>query len=284
MNPEDAAFEAAGDVEVAPEASTTRHSFIHRIVAVALAQPLLVLTASIVLAGVGLWSLKRLPVDAYPDLFPPRVGIVTQWPGQAAEEVERLITVPIETEMNGLPNIATIRSVSFFGLSSVDIIFRDGTDSYFARQQVFERLSGANVPAGVAPEIEPLFSPSGLVYRYVLESADRTPMELKTINDWILAKAYKAIPGVADMSGFGGPTMQYQVLLDPAKVAGAGLSITDVVNALGANTSNAGPEPGLVFNSLFIQQRKKSPRLVSYEPQFAPILLAMKIKDSMRRC
>ena len=240
MNPEDAAFEAAGDAESAPEASTTRHSVIHRIVAVALAQPLLVLTASVVLAGVGIWSLKRLPVDAYPDLSPPRVGIVTQWPGQAAEEVERLITVPIETEMNGLPNIATIRSVSFFGLSSVDIIFRDGTDNYFARQQVFERLSGANVPAGVSPEIEPLFSPSGLVYRYVLESADRSPMELKTINDWILAKAYKSVPGVADMSGFGGPTMQYQVLLDPAKVAGAGLSITDVVNALGANNSNAG--------------------------------------------
>jgi cobalt-zinc-cadmium resistance protein CzcA len=226
--------------EIAAEVSTTGHSIIHRVVRVALAQPLLVLGASVVIAAVGIWSFQRLPVDAYPDISPPRVGIVTQWPGKAAEEVERLITVPIETEMNGLPNIAVIRSVSFFGLSSVDILFRDGTDSYFARQQVFERLGGAAVPAGVTPEVEPLFSPSGLVYRYTLASPDRSPMELKTLNDWVLSKAYKAIPGVADMSGFGGPTMQYHVLLDPAKLAGTGLSITDVVNALGANNGNSG--------------------------------------------
>src|ERR1019366_9958509 len=103
----------SGEAEEALEVSTTRHSIIHRIVNVALAQPLLVLAASVVLAGVGIWSFQRLPVDAYPDISPPRVGIVTQWPGMAAEEVERLITVPIETEMNGLPNVAVIRSVSF---------------------------------------------------------------------------------------------------------------------------------------------------------------------------
>lgn len=240
MNPEELAFDATAEVEIVPEDSTTKHSVIHRIVIIALGQPLLVLAASAVLAGVGIWSFNRLPVDAYPDIAPPRVGIVTQWPGQAAEEVERLITVPIETEMNGLPGISTLRSVSFFGLSSVDIIFKDGTDNYFARQQVFDRLSGVGVPAGVAPEVEPLFSPSGLIYRYTLESADRSPMELKTINDWVLSKAYKSVPGVADMSGFGGPTMQYHVLLDPSKLAGAGLSITQVVDALGANNGNSG--------------------------------------------
>ena len=240
MNPEEIAFDATGEVEIVPEDSTTKHSIIHRIVIVALGQPLLVLAASAVLAGVGIWSFNRLPVDAYPDIAPPRVGIVTQWPGQAAEEVERLITVPIETEMNGLPGISTLRSVSFFGLSSVDILFKDGTDNYFARQQVFDRLSGVAVPAGVAPGVEPLFSPSGLIYRYTLESADRSPMELKTINDWVLSKAYKSVPGVADMSGFGGPTMQYHVLLDPSKLAGAGLSITQVVDAIGANNGNSG--------------------------------------------
>ncbi len=228
------------EIEIVPEVTTTKHSIIHRIVITALAQPLLVLAASLVLAGVGVWSFMRLPVDAYPDISPPRVGIVTQWPGQAAEEVERQITVPIETEMNGLPNVSVIRSVSFFGLSSVDIVFKDGTDNYFARQQVFERLSGVGVPDGVAPEVEPLYSPSGLVYRYTLVSPDRSSMELKTINDWLLSKAYKSVPGVADMSGFGGPTMQYHVLLDPAKLAGAGLSISDVVTALGANNGNSG--------------------------------------------
>ncbi|MGH7582373.1 MAG: efflux RND transporter permease subunit [Gemmatimonadales bacterium] len=220
--------------------STGRQSLIHRIVATALAQPLLIIVASLAMAGVGIWSFSRLPVDAYPDLSPPMVGITTQWPGEAAEEVERLISVPIETEMNGTPGIRVLRSLSFFGLSAVDLIFADGTDPYFARQQVFERLAAVDLPDGVSADVEPLFSPSGLVYRYVLESPDRSPMELKTINDWILSKAYKSVPGVADMSGFGGPTMQYQVLLDPTRLAGAGLGVSDVVEALGNNNGNAG--------------------------------------------
>ncbi len=228
-----------GAVPAAPE-STTRRSIIHRIVSTSLAQPILVVTASLAMAAVGVWSFKRLPVDAYPDLSPPIVGITTQWPGEAAEEVERLITVPIETEMNGTPDLQVLRSISFFGLSSVDMVFKDGTDPYFARQQVFERLNSVGLPDGVSAEVEPLYSPSGLVYRYVLTSPDRSPMELKAMNDWVLSKAYKAVPGVADMSGFGGPTMQYQVLIDPTRLAGAGLGVSDVISALGNNNGNAG--------------------------------------------
>ena len=223
-----------------PDVSTTRLSVIHRIVSTALAQPLLVLIVSVALVAVGIWSFSRLPIDAYPDLSPPRVGISTQWAGQAAEEVERQITVPIETELNGTPGVHVLRSVSFFGLSSVDLTFDDGTDPYFARQQVFQRLADVKLPDGVSAGVEPLFSPSGLVYRYVLESADRTPMELKTINDWVVAKAYKSVKGVADMSGFGGPTMEYHVLIDPTRLAGVGLAVSDVVTALGNNNSNAG--------------------------------------------
>lgn len=223
-----------------PAESTSRTSVIHRIVSTALAQPLIVLAASGILAGVGVWSFTRLPIDAYPDLSPTLVGITTQWPGQAAEEVERLTSVPIETEMNGLPGIQVIRSISLFGLSKVDLIFRDGIDPYFAREQVFQRLQGVGLPNGVRADVEPLFSPSGLVYRYVLQSPDRSPMELKTLNDWVLSKAYKAVPGVADMSGFGGPTMQYQVLIDPTRLAGAGLAVSDVVTALGNSNGNAG--------------------------------------------
>ena len=215
-------------------------SLIHRVVSVALEAPVLVLVLSVVVGAFGVWSFSRLPVDAYPDISPPMVEIVTQWPGQAAEEVERLITVPIETEMNGLPNLSVVRSISLYGLSDVRLVFEDGTDRYFARQRVFEQLRGIEVPDGVEPDVAPLASPSGLVYRYVLESADRSPMELTTIQDWILTKAYKSVPGVADLSSFGGQTMQYQVLLDPTKVAGAGLSVGDVANALGANNGNAG--------------------------------------------
>ncbi len=222
------------------EPGTVRHSFIHHLVAAALARPVITVTVAVAIGAIGFWSFKRLPVDAYPDLSPPQVEIVSQWPGHAAEEIERLITVPIETEMNGLPELEVVRSISLYGLSDVRLVFHDGTDNYFARERVFERLRGIGVPDGVAPDVAPLFSPSGLVYRYVLESEDRNPMELKTLQDWVVSKGYKSVPGVADLSSFGGQTMQYQVLLDPTKVAGTGLSVPQIGEALGANNSNAG--------------------------------------------
>src|SRR5581483_10823572 len=134
----------------------------------------------------GVYSFKRLPVDAYPDISPPMVEIITQWPGQASEEVEQLVTVPLETAMNGIPNVNVVRSVSLYGLSDVTLTFDDGTDNYFARQQVFERIADLELPEGVTPSVAPLSSPSGLVYRYVVQSPDRSPMELKTIQDWVL--------------------------------------------------------------------------------------------------
>ncbi|HEU4700566.1 MAG TPA: CusA/CzcA family heavy metal efflux RND transporter [Gemmatimonadales bacterium] len=217
-----------------------RPSFVHRLVTGTLAQPVLVGFLALLLVGLGLWSMRRLPVDAYPDLSPPMVEIVTQWPGHAAEEVERLVTLPLELAMNGLPNLTVTRSISLYGLSDVRLTFRDGTDNYFARQQVNERLGDAELPAGVAAGITPLASPSGLVYRYVLESPDRSPMELKNLNDWVVSKAYRSVPGVADLTSFGGETMQYQALLDPAKLAGAGLTVQMVADALAANNGNAG--------------------------------------------
>ena len=215
-------------------------SIMNRIVASSLAQPFLILLLTLMLTGAGARSLARLPVDAYPDLSPPIVEIVTQWPGHAAEEVERLISVPVEIGMNGIPKTATIRSISLYGLSDVTITFHGGTNNYFARQEVFNRMSGLSLPSGVTPTVSPLSSPSGLIYRYVLQSPDRSPMELKTIEDWTVAPQYKSVPGVADDSGFGGGTMQYQVLLDPARMAAVGLSATQVQAALAANNSNAG--------------------------------------------
>ncbi len=215
-------------------------SMVHRIVRASLRQPLLVLLMTVAIIVVGVWSLSRLPVDAYPDISPPMVEIVTQWPGHAAEEVERLITVPVENGMSGLPKLKVSRSVSLYGLSDVRLTFEDGTDNYFARQQAFQRIADIAVPGGVTPGITALTSPSGLVYRYVLESPDRSAMELKVIQDWVLDKQYRSVPGVADLSSLGGETMEYQVLLDPTKLAGAGLSAGDVATALGANNSNAG--------------------------------------------
>ena len=223
-----------------PEGQRRSASVINRIVASSLRQRFLVVLTTLLLIGAGSWSLNRLPVEAYPDLSPAMVEIITQWPGHAAEEIERLITVPIEVEMNGIPRMTTLRSISLYGLSDVRLTFGDGTDNYFARQRVFERIPDLSLPAGVTPSVAPLFSPSGLIYRYVLQSPDRSPLELKTIEDWIVERQYKSVQGVADDSGLGGETMQYQVLLDPAKIAGAGLSVPLIVSALAANNGNAG--------------------------------------------
>jgi len=212
----------------------------NRIVTSSLRQSFLIVLMTLVLIGVGTRSLDRLPVDAYPDLSPPIVEVITQWPGRAAEEVERLITVPVEKEMNGLPQMTTIRSISLYGLSDVILTFQTNTDNYFARQQVFNRLGDLSLPNGVSPSVSPMSSPSGLIYRYVLQSPDRSPMELKTFADWTVEPQYKSVPGVADDSGFGGGTMQYQVLLDPARVASVGLSVPQVESALSANNDDAG--------------------------------------------
>jgi heavy metal efflux system protein len=228
----------AGDVGHTHDAGSV--SVINKLVRAALEEPLLVGLAVVALIGVGIWSFSRLPVDAYPDLSPPMVEVITQWPGRASEEVERLITVPVEVAMNGIPNLRVVRSISLYGLSDVIMTFQDGIDPYFARAQAFERFADITLPTGVTPSMAPLSSPSGLVYRYVMQSADRSPMDLKTIDDWDVSKIYRAVAGVADLSPLGGPTMQYQVLIDPTKLAGAGLTVGQVSASLAANNDNAG--------------------------------------------
>src|SRR5665213_190581 len=213
---------------------------IHYVVQFALRQRLLVLLVVGFIAVAGAISFQHMPVDAYPDLAPPMVEIITQWPGHAAEEIERLVTVPAEVEMNGVPKMSVMRSISLYGLSDVTLTFDEGTDNYCARQEVFQRLSEVTYPTGVTPTLAPLASPSGLVYRYALESPDRTPQELKTFEDWVIDRQYKQVPGVADDSGFGGTVMQYQVLLDPAKLYAYHLTVPTVIQQLSVNNSNAG--------------------------------------------
>lgn len=213
---------------------------IHHIVQFALRQRLLILLMVAFIAVGGAISYQHMPVDAYPDLSPPMVEIITQWPGHAAEEIERLITVPTEVEMNGVPGLTVMRSISLYGLSDVILTFEDATDDYFARNVVFQRLSEVTFPTGVTPTLSPLASPSGLVYRYVLESPDRTPQELKVFEDWVIERQYKQVPGVADDSGFGGTVMQYQVLLDPARLYGYHITVPTVIQQLSVNNSNAG--------------------------------------------
>ncbi|HJW39729.1 MAG TPA: CusA/CzcA family heavy metal efflux RND transporter [Rhizomicrobium sp.] len=223
-----------------PQSPPRTASAMNRIVASSLGQRLLVGLVTLLLVGAGIRALDQLPVDAYPDLSPPIVEMITQWPGHTAEEVERLITVPVERSLNGVPDTVSLRSISLYGLSDVILTFKDGTDDYFARQQSLNQMSGLGLPDGVTPSMSPLSSPSGLIYRYVLQSPDRSAMELKTFEDWTIEPQYRSVPGVADDSGFGGGTMQYQVLLDPMRIAGLGLSVQQVEASLAANNTNAG--------------------------------------------
>ena len=143
---------------------------INRIVQFALRQRFLVVLFTVFLVAGGVISLEHMPVDAYPDLAPPMVEVISQWPGHAAEEVERLVTLPIELQMNGMPGLVVMRSISLYGLSDVRLTFADQTDNSAVREVAFRRLSGATLPSGVMPSLSPLSSPSGLVYRYVIQS------------------------------------------------------------------------------------------------------------------
>src|SRR5471032_2110949 len=213
---------------------------INRIVSFSLSQRFIVIVAMLCLAVWGIVSFQNLPIDAYPDLSPPQVQIVSQWPGHAAEEVERLITIPLEVEMNGIPKLDALLSISLYGLSSITMNFLYDTDPYFAREQAFERIADSQVPSGVTPGMSPLFSPSGLIYRYVLQSPDRSAQELKILEDWVLERRYRAIQGVADDSSLGGETMQYQVQIDPNRLMSYGVTVPQIVQQLSTNNSNAG--------------------------------------------
>src|ERR1700729_2039313 len=213
---------------------------IHGLVQFALKQRFLILMLVVFLLVGGAISFQHMPVDAYPDLSPPIVEIITQWTGHAAEEIERLVTLPTEVEMNGVPKMSVMRSISLYGLSDVILTFDEDTDDYFARQVVFQRLSEVTYPSGVTPSLAPLSSPAGLVYRYVIQSPDRSPQELKTFEDWVIEREYKQVRGVADDSGFGGTVMQYQVLLDPARLYGYHITVPQIIQQLSVNNANTG--------------------------------------------
>ncbi len=213
---------------------------IGKIVRLSLTNRLLILSLVLVLVIVGSISFKNLPIEAYPDIADTMVQIINQWPGHAAEEVERQITVPVEIAMNGVSHHTHLRSVSLFGLSVVTLLFDEKTPPFTARQYVEENLSQIALPPGVQASLAPMSSPVGQIYWYVLDSKTRTPMELKEIEDWDLEKRWREVPGVADVSSFGGAVKQYQALLSPLALANYGLSTANVVQALTSNNQNSG--------------------------------------------
>ncbi|MGO8758720.1 MAG: efflux RND transporter permease subunit [Terracidiphilus sp.] len=215
---------------------------IRAIVDFALRSRWLVLGGAIVLTAWGVISFRALPVEAYPDVANNYVQIITQWPGRSAEEIERQVTVPVEIQVAGIPRLAHLRSTTLAGLSSIMLIFDDGTTSDVNREHVVERLGQVNLPAGLVPQMGTDWSPVGQIYWYTVESANPAydVMERKAIEDWSLEKAFKGVPGVVDVSSFGGPTKEYQIALDPGKLVAYGLSIGQVEQQIASNNTNGG--------------------------------------------
>ena len=215
---------------------------IRRIVDFALNNRLLVLGLALLLFAWGCISFERLPIEAYPDVADNYVEIITQWPGISAEQIEQQVTIPLETSMNGIPQIVHLRSFSLFGLSDIKMIFDDDSDNAWNRERVLERLSQVTLPPGVNPQMGTDWSPVGQIYFFTLHSSNPAydPMELKSIEDWIVEKRFKAIPDIVDVASFGGPTREYQVRVDPNKLIAYSLSLAQVEQQLTNNNVNAG--------------------------------------------
>jgi heavy metal efflux system protein len=192
------------------------------------------------MAGFGIYSWTRLPVDAYPDIADVTVQVVTQVAGLAAEEIEQQITIPVERELNGLPGLHTMRSKNMFGVSTILLVFEDGTDDYWARQRTKERIEGIELPFNAQPELNPLTSPTGEVCRYILQSRNHSLRELTDLQKWVVIPRLKEVTGVADVSNFGGITTQFQIEIDPRKLEKYNLSLGDVIGQIEKNSANAG--------------------------------------------
>ena len=215
---------------------------IRGVVDFALNNRFLVVVIAILLFGWGILSFESLPIEAYPDVANNYVQVITQWPGRAAEEVEQQVTIPIEIVVNGLPHLQHLRSVSIFGLSSLTLIFDDDSENDWNRQKVLERLTQANVPQGLQPQIGTDWSPVGQIFFYTLKSINPQydVMDLKSLEDWVLEKQFKSVANVVDVSSLGGVTREYQVRVDPDKLISYGLSIGQVEQQLTNNNVNAG--------------------------------------------
>src|SRR5262245_17024209 len=213
---------------------------IRRLVSVALHQPLFIIMLLVLFVAAGLAAFRSLPVEAFPDVSDVQVTVITLFPGHAPEEVEKQITIPIEIGLSGLPNAVRMFSHTQFGLSYIIVTFDDGANDYFARQQVLERLQGVDLPPGVDPNLAPLSTAIGEIYRYRVAGAGVSPTDLRSAQDWTVARSVKTVPGVADVVSFGGFIKQYEVTVDTGRMKSYGVTLQQVFTALGRGNANAG--------------------------------------------
>src|SRR6516165_9484412 len=213
---------------------------IAQLLRIALRQRFVSVLLGVALIAAGIWSFTQLSIEAYPDISDTQVVVITLYPGHAAEEIEQQVSVPIERALNSVPNVIARRSRTIFGLSVVELTFEYGTNDYFARQVVLEKLRDAALPEGVTPTLGPLSTPIGELYRYTLDGDGYDSQQLREIEDWVVEPRLLQVPGVTDITPFGGTIKQYQIEVDPISLSKYGLSIKDIAQAVDSNNQNAG--------------------------------------------
>ena len=228
------------------------NSFIKGIISFSLKNRLMVFLGTLLVIVWGVTSFLNTPIEAFPDVINTRIVIITQWPGRSAEELEKFVTIPLETEMNVVPRKTSLRSVSLFGLSVVTIFFEDEVDDFRARQMVSNLLVNVNLPDGADPEIQPPSGPTGEIYRYTLEGVGKSVRELKVIQDWVIDKRLKAVQGIADVVSFGGEVKIFEVTVDPPKLQAFEFDPDDVFDAVNENNSNVGGDVVELGNQSFL--------------------------------
>lgn len=214
--------------------------FIDSIITFSLRNKFFILFMTVLVVIFGAYCFEETPVDAFPDITNTNVTIITQWPGRSAEEVEKFVTIPIELAMNPVQKKTIVRSTTLFGLSVVNVMFDDHVDDAFARQQVYNLIKGADLPAGVDPDVQPAIGPTGEIYRYTLQSPTRSVRELKTLQDWVLDRQLRSVPGVADVVSFGGEVKTFEIQINPNQLTGYGISNLDLYNAIEKSNLNVG--------------------------------------------
>ena len=222
------------------------------VLAFSLKRKYFILFATLVLLVMGIITFRNMPIEAFPDVTNTEVDIITQWPGRSAEEIEKFITIPIEISMNPVQKKISLRSTSIFGLSYVKLIFEDGVTNEEARIQVNDLLSNADLPPGIAPAVQPPTGPTGEIFRYTLRSKTRDSRELKTIQDWVVDRQLRSVPGVADVVSFGGETKAYEIQVDPGKLSNLGITPLDVYNAVTRSNINIGGDVININNQAYV--------------------------------
>ncbi len=216
------------------------HRFIDNIITFSLRNKFFIFFLTSIAIIAGIISFMHTPVDAFPDVTNTKVTIITQWPGRSAEEIEKFITIPIEIAMNPVQKKTDIRSTTLFGLSVINVMFEDKVDDFYARQQVYNMLNDADLPDGVTPEVQPLYGPTGEIYRYTLRSDIRDVRELKTFQDWVIDRELRSVPGVADIVSFGGEVKTFEVSVNPNQLMSYGVTTLELFDAIANSNINVG--------------------------------------------